>query len=288
MGKVLAADWQLPLWMDSIGTGMSACLLGPFFGALCGATNNILYGMRNVTSYAYAVTSVAIAIVMGICMRRHMIRDWFGVFTTSALVSVVAVVVSTPFNLIFFQGYNGNLWGDALFDMFRYYRIPVVIASVLSELLVDFPDKVVTVCIIFGILGIITSDRFECNAERKSSGALMIGIVVTAALIGSGQKCVAATAGDKYTSTYSQTVYNGENGLIGGEANDIVETKDGYLWIGTYSGLYRFDGSTFDTMSDMKDVKNVNCLFEDEEGRLWIGTNDNGVSIYVRDKSVTY
>lgn len=61
-------------------------------------------------------------------------------------------------------------------------------------------------------------------------------------------------------------------------------TKDGYLWIGTYSGLYRFDGSTFDTMSDMKDVKNVNCLFEDEEGRLWIGTNDNGVSIYVRDK----
>lgn len=284
MGKVLAADWQLPLWMDSIGTGMSACLLGPFFGALCGATNNILYGMRNVTSYAYAVTSVAIAIVMGICMRRHMIRDWFGVFTTSALVSVVAVVVSTPFNLIFFQGYNGNLWGDALFDMFRYYRIPVVIASVLSELLVDFPDKVVTVCIIFGILGIITSDRFECNAERKSSGALMIGIVVTAALIGSGQKCVAATAGDKYTSTYSQTVYNGENGLIGGEANDIVETKDGYLWIGTYSGLYCFDGSTFDTMSDMKDVKNVNCLFEDEEGRLWIGTNDNGVSIYVRDK----
>ena len=65
--------------------------------------------------------------------------------------------------------------------MFRYYRIPVVIASVLSELLVDFPDKVVTVCIIFGILGIIKSDRFECNAERKSSGALMIGIVVTAA-----------------------------------------------------------------------------------------------------------
>ena len=73
MGKVLAADWHLPLWMDSIGTGMSACLLGPFFGALCGATNNILYGMRNVTSYAYAFTSVAIAIVMGICMRRHMI-----------------------------------------------------------------------------------------------------------------------------------------------------------------------------------------------------------------------
>ena len=284
MGKVLAADWHLPLWMDSIGTGMSACLLGPFFGALCGATNNILYGMRNVTSYAYAFTSVAIAIVMGICMRRHMIRDWFGVFTTSALVSAVAVIVSTPFNLIFFQGYNGNLWGDALFDMFRYYRIPVVIASGLSELLVDFPDKVVTVCIIFGILGIIKGDRFECNAERKSSGALMIGIVVTAALIGSGQKCVAATAGNKYTSTYSQTVYNGENGLIGGEANDIVETKDGYLWIGTYSGLYRFDGSTFDTMSDMKDVKNVNCLFEDEEGRLWIGTNDNGVSIYVRDK----
>lgn len=110
MGKVLAADWHLPLWMDSIGTGCQRVYLA-LFGALCGATNNILYGMRNVTSYAYAFTSVAIAIVMGICMRRHMIRDWFGVFTTSALVSAVAVIVSTPFNLIFFQGYNGNLWG---------------------------------------------------------------------------------------------------------------------------------------------------------------------------------
>ena len=36
-------------------------------------------------------------------------------------------------------------------------------------------------------------------------------------------------------------------------------------------------------MNNFSDVKNVNCLYTDEEGRLWIGTNDNGVSIAINE-----
>ena len=83
--------------------------------------------------------------------------------------------------------------------------------------------------------------------------------------------------------SYVQTMYDGTNGLSCGEANDIAQTNNGILWIGTYAGLYRYNGSEFRLMSNYASVRNVNCLYVDEEGRLWIGTNDSGISICIND-----
>ena len=58
------------------------------------------------------------------------------------------------------------------------------------------------------------------------------------------------------------------------------------MWIGTYAGLYRYNGREFRWVDNYESVKNVNCLYVDEEGRLWIGTNDNGLSIVIREKVV--
>lgn len=85
-------------------------------------------------------------------------------------------------------------------------------------------------------------------------------------------------------SRFFMTVYDGRNGLPDGIANDIDQTKDGVLWIGTYGGLYRTTGSAIEWMGDLKEVKTVNCLYSDEAGRLWIGTNDNGVSIFMNQE----
>lgn len=90
-----------------------------------------------------------------------------------------------------------------------------------------------------------------------------------------------ALAAEPDFSHYFKTVFDGANGLPGGIANDIDQTKDGVLWIGTYGGLYRYSGSAFQWMSNMEAVKTVNCLYSDESGRLWIGTNDNGVSLCI-------
>ena len=81
-----------------------------------------------------------------------------------------------------------------------------------------------------------------------------------------------------------QTIYSTSNGLPCGEANDIAMTGDGIIWIGTYAGLYRYNGRAFQWMNGYDSVRNVNCLYVDEEGRLWIGTNDNGLSIVINEK----
>ncbi|MBR6233913.1 MAG: SpoIIE family protein phosphatase [Erysipelotrichaceae bacterium] len=81
---------------------------------------------------------------------------------------------------------------------------------------------------------------------------------------------------------YSAVLYNNLNGLPTSEANDIVETSDGFIWIGSYSGLIRYDGSTFERIPSSTGITSVKCLYVDSKDRLWVGTNDNGVFMIVK------
>ena len=44
---------------------------------------------------------------------------------------------------------------------------------------------------------------------------------------------------------YVRTVFNKTNGLSTDEANAVLQTKDGYLWVGSFGGLLRYDGTRF-------------------------------------------
>ena len=76
--------------------------------------------------------------------------------------------------------------------------------------------------------------------------------------------------------------FNETNGLPTGEANTVLQTSDGFVWIGSYGGLIRYDGTSFRNYSDggVFPSSSVRSLFEDSKGRLWIGTNDMGVFLY--------
>ena len=78
---------------------------------------------------------------------------------------------------------------------------------------------------------------------------------------------------------FSAVLYDNSNGLPTSEANAITETSDGFLWIGSYAGLIRYDGNTFERMDSTGGIASIKCLFVDSKDRLWIGTNDNGVAV---------
>ena len=87
---------------------------------------------------------------------------------------------------------------------------------------------------------------------------------------------------------YSAVLYNNMNGLPTSEANAIAETAEGFIWIGSYSGLIRYDGNTFENLSSSYGLSSVVSLFVDSEQRLWIGTNDSGVSVMEKGEFRTY
>lgn len=84
------------------------------------------------------------------------------------------------------------------------------------------------------------------------------------------------------TEGYSAVLYNNLSGLPTAEANAIAETEEGFIWIGSYSGLIRYDGNTFVRMDSATGISSVMCLYVDSQDRLWIGTNDSGVIVMER------
>lgn len=70
-------------------------------------------------------------------------------------------------------------------------------------------------------------------------------------------------------------------GLTGTTANDIIQSRDGFINIGTYEGLIRFDGVAFTTLRRGKDNDykfiSVRTMLEDSKGDIWLGSNDEGV-----------
>ena len=89
----------------------------------------------------------------------------------------------------------------------------------------------------------------------------------------------------------SMRAWTEQQGLPDDSVNSVLQTRDGYLWVGTAGGLARFDGIKFSVMSPQNWKSNtpicVTALCEDSSGRLWIGTQDNGL-LYCEDGVVSF
>ncbi|MCR4556730.1 MAG: HD domain-containing protein [Saccharofermentans sp.] len=86
---------------------------------------------------------------------------------------------------------------------------------------------------------------------------------------------------------YAAFLYDNITGLPTSEANAIAETTDGFIWIGSYGGLIRYDGNTFERYKSTTGIASVVSLFVDTRDRLWIGTNDNGAAVMDSRGNVT-
>ena len=90
---------------------------------------------------------------------------------------------------------------------------------------------------------------------------------------------------------YTVDVWTTEEGLPENTVIAMTQTRDGYLWLGTFNGsLVRFDGIHFTSFDENNtpglDTSPVVFLFEDSRTNLWVGTQAAGV-MRIKDGQVT-
>ena len=82
--------------------------------------------------------------------------------------------------------------------------------------------------------------------------------------------------------------WTAENGLPDNEGVSILQSKRGYLWIGTLHGLVRFDGNQFTNFDEMNTPglksDRIVFLYEDRQTNLWIGTQSAGLAVVQNGK----
>lgn len=83
---------------------------------------------------------------------------------------------------------------------------------------------------------------------------------------------------------FLQTHWTTENGLPQNSVTGIAQTPDGYLWLGTFGGLARFDGVRFKiyTTANTPELESnrIHALAVDQTGNLWIGTERGEIICY--------
>ena len=108
---------------------------------------------------------------------------------------------------------------------------------------------------------------------------LLFLVAVFVAVLSPIQASARDTSTD-FLADYEPIDYDSYDGLVSLQINTVAQTNDGYIWVGTYSGLYRYDGYRFEEFDIDDRICNVMRLFCDSKGRLWIGTNDSGLVMY--------
>jgi len=96
---------------------------------------------------------------------------------------------------------------------------------------------------------------------------------------------------DRRISQYGHTAWRIQDGYFGGKVRKITQTTDGYIWIGTEAGLFRFDGVRFVPWSSLTGERlsstYIIALRGARDGSLWIGT-DEGLAHWTNQLLITY
>ena len=112
--------------------------------------------------------------------------------------------------------------------------------------------------------GLVSSERLASAARHDHDGARPAV---------SGPRTL-----EKSLSEYRVDAWTTDRGLPQNTVQCLLQTQDGYLWVGTQNGLARYDGLRF-TVFDRNNTPafrsdNILCLAEGPDRTLWIGTSD--------------
>ena len=114
------------------------------------------------------------------------------------------------------------------------------------------------------------------NCRALPLAGLLLGALLSA-------PSATADMADRPGSHFIVDSWSTGEGLPQSSVISVIQTRDGYLWLGTLNGLVRFDGNRF-TVFDEEKTPGLNSdriiyLFEDSHTNLWIGTDTTGVGL---------
>lgn len=145
LGHNITYALHAPVWLDSIGTILCSCLLGPVAGSITGILGTILCQINTPLLWLYAISNLPIAIGTSMLYQRTKLRSTFQLVCSGVLIMLFSTIISVPLNMLLRDGYIGNIWGNALVDMLLQNGNHPTFCCVLGQLFIELPDKILVV-----------------------------------------------------------------------------------------------------------------------------------------------
>ena len=91
---------------------------------------------------------------------------------------------------------------------------------------------------------------------------------------------------------YVTRTWTSSDGLPSNTISDVIQSPDGFMYFGSYEALVRFDGYEFETINKYSNKNysfiSARSIFQDSQGNIWVGSNDEGVQKIGKDTTSSY
>ena len=117
---IITSALGIPLYLDTLGTVLSAALIGPVPGIIVGALSNIITGfMYSVSDIPFCLVNMAVGLIVGLVAKKFKFTVVSAVITGLVL-SFVCPAIGTPIGIYVYGGLNGSASDVLVMSSFRH------------------------------------------------------------------------------------------------------------------------------------------------------------------------
>lgn len=173
-GANIALLLRIPLYLDTLGTFLSAMLFGPFYGMIPGLLSGLLTGFTtDIYSLFYLPVQLVTALAAGFLFYEKSFKTGkYRILLYAAAVTVPGTIVSASITAFLFGGITSS--GSSILVQLLHHTGLNLTASVFCvQLLTDYLDRTVMLCLSVLVLGVLpTSMLAVLKKGQRNYGSL--------------------------------------------------------------------------------------------------------------------
>ena len=149
VGSYIALGLHLPVYLDSMGTIMTAILLGPFYGLFPGVLSALITGM---TSDIYALYYMPVGIVLGVMTGFVFQKNKSNkLFVKSFCISVPASLISACITATVFGGITSS-GSTMLVQLLAKTPVGLTLSCLIVQFFTDYFDRLLSLWLVFSVI----------------------------------------------------------------------------------------------------------------------------------------
>ena len=149
VGSYIALGLHLPIYLDSMGTIMTAILLGPFYGLFPGVLSALITGMTSdIYALYYMPVGIVLGIVTGFVFQKNKSNK---LFVKSFCISVPASLISACITATVFGGITSS-GSTMLVQLLAKTPVGLTLSCLIVQFFTDYFDRLLSLWLVFSVI----------------------------------------------------------------------------------------------------------------------------------------
>lgn len=149
VGSYIALVLHLPIYLDSMGTIMTAILLGPFYGLFPGVLSALITGMiSDIYALYYMPVGIVLGVMTGFVFQKNKSNK---LFVKSFCISVPASLISACITANVFGGITSS-GSTMLVQLLAKTPLGLTLSCLIVQFFTDYFDRLLSLWLVFSVI----------------------------------------------------------------------------------------------------------------------------------------